>query len=60
MFKLLVSKTFVKRLIASKLFGPGISVLTIGPSGSSGKKGCSPLDEGEDATADAADAIVRD
>ena len=37
MFKLRVSVTFVNLRIVCALFGPGISVLTIGPSGSPGK-----------------------
>lgn len=43
MFKLLVSKTSLSLSIAFLLFGPGISVLTMGPLGSSGKNDCSPL-----------------
>ena len=53
MFKLLVSNTLFKSSIAFLLCGPGMAVLTIGPAGSSGKKGAS-LDVAEDLTAAAA------
>jgi hypothetical protein len=57
MFKLLVSNTLSKSLIAFLLCGPGIAVLTVGPDGSSGKNGDSPDDdELGDAFAAAADA----
>jgi len=42
MFKLLVSNTLSSSVIAALLFGPGMAVLTVGPEGSFGKKGCSP------------------
>jgi hypothetical protein len=55
MFKLRVSNTSVNSFTSSLLFGPGISVLSDGPLGSSGKKGFSPCFEG----ADAIEAIAR-
>ena len=45
MFKLLVSVTLVNFLIALRLFGPGISVFTVGPLGSPGNSGASPFVE---------------
>ena len=53
MFKLLVSKTLLSLSMAFLLSGPGISVLTIGCRGSSGKKECSPLSATAAAAAEA-------
>lgn len=58
MFIDLTSNTLSNSSIAFLLFGPGISVLTMGPEGSLGKNGCSP--PGSETLAAAALANARE